>query len=351
MNYSRVSHRVTSAAMTRRCSHCSNDGQDSRTCPACGDGAGTSSGVMLFGVWLTEGSTMMKKSASMSNLAAHLPSSSSVSPNPGSSDGYLSDNTAHFPSLRRGDRKKGVPWTEDEHLRFLIGLQRLGKGEWRGIARDYVTSRTPAQVASHAQKYYLRRSNANRRKRRTSLFDMAAGLEINPRAVREESMPAPARDVDISNFKHSLPPPARVASTSNLMPSLDRSPSIHAKPMEALLQEPPRGNVGNPVPSAGFPFFVPSYLQVPVAFPVPMSVWTHNAVQQVDNKCSETTPHHQVLRSIPPLPKAPINIAKPVDMFQLTGSSSNQKEALSQNLLGETSRHSAFHFNSKLVVN
>lgn len=66
----------------------------------------------------------------------------------------------------------GVPWTEEEHRMFLLGLQKLGKGDWRGIARNYVVSRTPTQVASHAQKYFLRQSNVSRRKRRSSLFDI-----------------------------------------------------------------------------------------------------------------------------------------------------------------------------------
>lgn len=76
----------------------------------------------------------------------------------------------------------GTPWTEEEHRRFLVGLQKLGKGDWRGIARNYVLSRTPTQVASHAQKYFIRQNNAGRRKRRSSLFDMVpemVSLEIS----------------------------------------------------------------------------------------------------------------------------------------------------------------------------
>lgn len=68
----------------------------------------------------------------------------------------------------------GIPWTEEEHRMFLLGLQKLGKGDWRGIARNYVITRTPTQVASHAQKYFIRQSNVSRRKRRSSLFDIVA---------------------------------------------------------------------------------------------------------------------------------------------------------------------------------
>lgn len=67
-----------------------------------------------------------------------------------------------------------MPWTEDEHRLFLIGLQKLGKGDWRGISRNFVQTRTPTQVASHAQKYFIRQSNMNKRKRRSSLFDIVS---------------------------------------------------------------------------------------------------------------------------------------------------------------------------------
>ncbi|KAG6489742.1 hypothetical protein ZIOFF_051019 [Zingiber officinale] len=32
----------------------------------------------------------------------------------------------------------GTPWTEEEHRMFLLGLQKLGKGDWRGISRNFV---------------------------------------------------------------------------------------------------------------------------------------------------------------------------------------------------------------------
>ncbi|KAL6274256.1 hypothetical protein ACE6H2_024948 [Prunus campanulata] len=39
---------------------------------------------------------------------------------------------------------------------FLKGLEQYGKGDWRSISRFCVVTRTTTQVASHAQKYFLR---------------------------------------------------------------------------------------------------------------------------------------------------------------------------------------------------
>ncbi|MEW5317151.1 MAG: hypothetical protein WDW38_008478 [Sanguina aurantia] len=64
--------------------------------------------------------------------------------------------------------KKGQPWTETEHAAFVEGLKKLGKGNWRGISRVFVTSRTPTQVASHAQKHFMRIQGVTKRKSRFS---------------------------------------------------------------------------------------------------------------------------------------------------------------------------------------
>ncbi|KAH8520267.1 hypothetical protein Peur_039137 [Populus x canadensis] len=70
------------------------------------------------------------------------------------------------------ERKKGVPWTEEEHKLFLMGLKKYGKGDWRNISRNFVISRTPTQVASHAQKYFIRQLSGGKDKRRASIHDI-----------------------------------------------------------------------------------------------------------------------------------------------------------------------------------
>ncbi|XP_030552574.1 transcription factor MYBS3-like isoform X2 [Rhodamnia argentea] len=198
--------------MGRKCSHCGFVGHNSRTCASIQRDASFSGGggrVMLFGVQLeaaypcgAASRLALKKSSSMDCLMPYtcvLTSSSSPSSSAAtdsslslraacdaggrllqdegrnraasntSNDGYVSDGFLG----RAQERKKGVPWTEEEHRTFLMGLETLGKGDWRGISRKFVRTRTPTQVASHAQKYFLRRNSLHKRnKRRPSLFDV-----------------------------------------------------------------------------------------------------------------------------------------------------------------------------------
>lgn len=73
----------------------------------------------------------------------------------------------------KGDMQKHSAF----HLEPEVLTAKL-QGDWRGISKDYVTTRTPTQVASHAQKYFIRHNNQSKRKRRTSLFDLKADADV-----------------------------------------------------------------------------------------------------------------------------------------------------------------------------
>lgn len=94
----------------------------------------------------------------------------------GKKGGNSNGDSNHGGKSSRSDqeRRKGIAWTEDEHRLFLLGLDKYGKGDWRSISRNFVVTRTPTQVASHAQKYFIRLNSMNKDRRRSSIHDITS---------------------------------------------------------------------------------------------------------------------------------------------------------------------------------
>ncbi|XP_016510762.1 transcription factor MYB1R1-like [Nicotiana tabacum] len=88
----------------------------------------------------------------------------------------ISTTTSKKDSANYGRKiKKAIPWTEDEHRLFLKGLEIHGKSNWAKISKDFLPNRTHIQIASHAQKYFMRlaaASDERKNRKKPSIFDV-----------------------------------------------------------------------------------------------------------------------------------------------------------------------------------
>ncbi|KAL6123407.1 hypothetical protein ACLB2K_075929 [Fragaria x ananassa] len=270
----------------RKCSHCGHNGHNSRTCNLIGHGVNNNNkGVCLklFGVNIMERQKdSIKKSYSMGNLQAAGNGDQNNNINVGDDDaGYLSDGLIHNKKRKAAhERKKGRPWTEEEHRVFLAGLKKLGKGDWRGIARNFVTTRTPTQVASHAQKYFLRQATNDKRKRRTSLFDMHF-KELSEQCAHQDSSLSPtAKTAEASSSSSSSP-----GSTSKVLPQITTTtnspqaniPSQVLNRFSHLCLDSPPAVARMPASSYSVPTYGPviPYMQVGMPATVPYTPAMH----------------------------------------------------------------------------
>ncbi|KAJ6711906.1 TRANSCRIPTION FACTOR KUA1 [Salix purpurea] len=209
---------------------------------------------------------------------------------------------------------------------FLLGLQKLGKGDWRGIARNYVISRSPTQVASHAQKYFIRQSNLSRRKRRSSLFDIVADEPLDTPMVSQDFLSTnhPKADTQSDNPLPAPPP------LDEEYESMDSTNSNEGEPL------PPKSDSSQTAHPAVYPaYFSPFF---PCSFPF----WSGCSVEPTK------TETHEVLKPTAVHSKSPINVDELVGMSNLSLGESighDGSSSLSLKLLEGSSRQSAFHAN------
>ena len=92
---------------------------------------------------------------------------------------------------------------------FLKGLELYGKGDWRSISRNCVVTRTPTQVASHAQKYYLRQGSGKKERKRSSIHDITtadtAMVPARPAHGQNNGLPQPANNPPLLQQQQHMP--------------------------------------------------------------------------------------------------------------------------------------------------
>lgn len=77
------------------------------------------------------------------------------------------------PQAAKPQSQSRLRWNREEHFWFLLGYAKLGR-KWSLISK-IVQTRTTLQVQSHAQKYFNRRSNDNKKK--SSIHDLTLESE------------------------------------------------------------------------------------------------------------------------------------------------------------------------------
>eukprot|EP01018_Ginkgo_biloba_P002717 Gb_15334 [translate_table: standard] len=337
--------------MSRSCSQCGHNGHNSRTC--------VENGFMLFGVRVTDGS--MRKSASMNNLSnlSQYEHSDQTEGGAAAVDGYASDDLVHTSSSAR-ERKRGVPWTEEEHRLFLVGLQKVGKGDWRGISRNFVKTRTPTQVASHAQKYFLRRSNLNRRRRRSSLFDITTdtflSLPVEEDIVAESGNPSTLTNELNQNLNFTTP---ELSATSHkfgipitAFPVPLTPVVLTGLPVGKSHEVEKQGEFTAMECSENPDGFIPvctseAATDAPVGPLSPMDMPFHFAMWNQALHCQpveiSTSSGSKLVKPIPIIPTAPLRIIEStIEKTDLSHNPVMEPSPLSLKLSEQPSRHSAF---------
>ncbi|KAK9091139.1 hypothetical protein Sjap_024316 [Stephania japonica] len=165
------------------------------------------------------------------------------------------------------ERRKGIPWTEEEHRLFLLGLEKFGKGDWRSISRNFVVSRTPTQVASHAQKYFIRLNSMNRDRRRSSIHDITS-LGNNEPSSAQGPITGDPTTTTTTSIAASVGPPTK-SHHRTAQPNMAAATGMYGAPMGKPVVAPP-----HMVSAVGTPVMLPlghhhhhPYV-VPVAYPV-----------------------------------------------------------------------------------
>ena len=113
-------------------------------------------------------STQIVSPAPLAEMSGPKPAEHEVEEAPQKTEGAGATGSRKTSSTRNAT----VRWTRAEHAQFLRGLEHFGTGLWSSISQVYVPSRTPAQVASHHQKFAIRSAVPLHERQKPSVLDI-----------------------------------------------------------------------------------------------------------------------------------------------------------------------------------
>ncbi|KAG6768239.1 hypothetical protein NC652_019115 [Populus alba x Populus x berolinensis] len=118
---------------------------------------------------------------------------------------------------------------------FLNGLKKYEKGDWRSISRNYVVTRTPSQVASHAQKYFLRVQNSSNTEQKQG-YNSSTSRHRRRNSSSSSTIDKAAASMAAAPSPH-LPKPTSISNEFAATPSMAAAPSPHLHVPTSIFNE------------------------------------------------------------------------------------------------------------------